>query len=134
MVTLTPRLDDASSLLESVLIGSVKIYNSSAPKTEGIKVVRVLEKVSGPVPALVQSVDLKNAVESLTEQTFSIKVARETELVAGQVVEVVSSPQDPHLEGMKLLIGKVSLNGSALLRKGTASVYSLVNQEGKGSL
>lgn len=118
----------------SVLVDTVQVYNVSAPITVGFEVQRPIIAASEPVPGLVQSTTLVNAVESRTQHIFSIKVAQATALAPGQVVKVISCVQEPDLVGKLLLVDKVSLNGAAILRKAVASDFETVNQEGKGDI
>jgi len=87
-----------------------------------------------PIPGLVQTTTLANAVESRVDNTYSVKVARGTDLNAGQAVRVVSCLAEPDLVGKVLLIEKISQNGLAMIRKAVASDFKVVNQEGKGGL
>lgn len=134
MVMSTPILADAAHLLSTVLIDSVQIHNVGEPVTVGFTVERELTPVGDPVPALVQTTTLANAVESNVENIYSVKVAQGTVLEAGQAVEVLTCVQEPSLVGKKLLLDKVSQNGSAIIRKAVASDFHTVNQEGKGNL
>ena len=125
---------EAGHLLSGVLIDSVQVYNVGAPVTEGFEVTRALTPVGQPVPGLVQTTTLANASESMTIAIYSVKVAQGTPLAAGQAVKVLSCVLEPALVGKVLLLDKVSLNGLAALRKGIASDFEVVNQEGKGAL
>jgi hypothetical protein len=104
------------------------------PITVGIEVTRILTPVGQPVPGLVQTTTLENAVESRTSNVYSVKVAQGTPLKAGQAVKVVSCVMEPDLAGKVLLLDKVSQNGVAVIRKAVASDYTVVNQEGKEGL
>lgn len=128
-LTESARLLAAATLIDTIQIGTV-----GPPVTIGFEVTRELTPIGGPVPGLVQSITLENAVESLTSTTFSVKVAQGTTLNPGNAVEVISCQQEPELVGMILLIDKVSLNGAAMIRKAVARDFETVNQEGKGDI
>jgi hypothetical protein len=130
----TQTLREGARLLAGVLVDTVQIFDVGDPVTVGFEVTRPLTPVGTPVPGLVQSTTLENAVESRTEQVWSIKVSRDTPLAAGQAVQVISSVAEPELVGRKLVVDKVSLNGAAMIRKGVASDFETVNQEGKEGL
>lgn len=131
MVTSTPILDEAARRLSGVLIDEVQLYDVGDPVTVGIHVTRELTPVGDPIPGLVQTTTLENAIESRTESTYSVKVARGTALQAGQAVKVTRCVQEPDLVGKTLLLDKVSQNGAALIRKAVAQDFENVNQEGK---
>lgn len=122
---------NAGSLLSRVLVDTVQVYDVGEPVTVGADVTRALTPVGDPIPALVQTTTLQNAVESQVDSTFSIKVARKTQIQAGQAVVVLSCDSEPDLVSKALLVDKVSQNGAALIRKAVASEGSVVNQEGK---
>lgn len=134
MVMSTPILADAEALLSTVLIDSIQIYDVGDPVTVGYEVTRPLTAVGQPVPSLVQATNLANAVESRTETIYSVKVARGTDIQAGQAVEVLECEQEPDLVGKRLLLDKVSQNGAAIIRKAVASDFQVVNQEGKAGI
>jgi hypothetical protein len=135
MTMSTPILDEAArQMSRALLIDTVQIYNVGEPVTSGINVTRSLTPVGEPVAGLVQQTTLDNAVESLTDNVYSIKVDKYTALKNGQAVKVISCQSEPDLIGKVLLLDKVSLNGLAMLRKGVAQVSEVVNQEGKESL
>lgn len=133
MVMSTRVLDQAGAALSTVLIDRITILNVGEPVTTGINVTRALtpQGTGQPIPALVQSTTLANAVESRVINTYSVKVAQGTELKAGQAIRVEYCRLEPDLSGRVLLIDKISENGSALIRKAVASTYQNVNQEGK---
>lgn len=131
----TQTLDDAARLLaDQLLVDSVRICNVGEPVTVGTNVTRSLDKSRQPIQGLVQTTTLANAAESAVTNTYSIKVPRGTELVKGQAVEVVSCRAEPSLVGRVLLVDKVSENGIALIRKGVATDFYNVNQQGKAGL
>ncbi|QDF15974.1 hypothetical protein H3N89_gp09 [Microbacterium phage MonChoix] len=130
----TQTLAESSRLLALLLIDSVQILDVADPVTVGINVTRATTPVGDPVPALVQTTTLQNAVESTVENIYSVKVPVGTQLNPGQAVEVVTAATEPSLAGKKLLIDKVSQNGMAVLRKAVASDFTKVNQEGKEGL
>lgn len=131
----TQTLREAARLHEqNVLLDTVQIYDIGEPVTVGINVTRALTPVGQPVPGVVQTTTLQNAAESRVADTYSIKVALGTPLVAGQVVKLLNSRTEFDLVGKEFLVDKVSLNGAAMLRKAVASEYHVVNQEGKGEL
>lgn len=124
----------ARQLGSAVLIDQIQIYNAAAPVTVGFVVTRALTAVGQPIPGLVQTTTLANALESRTDSVYSIKVAKGTALSAGQVVEVLQCVGEPDLVGKKLLVDKISMNGLAMIRKAVASDFEVVNQEGKDGL
>ncbi len=135
MAMSTQTLAEGAFLLSSVLIDTVDLYMLGEPTTQGIEIVREQVKVTEePIPALVQGTSLTNAVESATENTYSIKVARGTQIEAGMAVKVVTCVAEPELVGRVFMIDKVSLNGAAMIRKAIASDTTNVNQEGKEGL
>jgi hypothetical protein len=131
----TQTWDEAARLLSAnVLVDEVQIMDVGQPVTVGAEVTRALTPSGQPVKAWVQSVTLENAVESRTSQTYSIKVARDTALVAGQAIKVLNSRHDADLVGMVLLVDKITKNSRALIRKGTASNFETIDQQGKEGL
>jgi len=129
----TPTLDEAARVLASaVLVDSLQILDVSEPVTVGTEVTRALTNVGQPVMGLVQTTVLANAIESRVVNTYSVKVARWTTLVPGQAVKVLVCRSEPSLVGKVLYLDKISENGLALIRKGVASDFDEVNQEGKG--
>ena len=131
MVMSTPILDEAAHHLSGVLVDLIQLYDVGEPVTVGIHVTRALTPVGDPIPGLVQTTTLENAVESRTESTYSVKVARGTAIAAGQAIKVTRCVQEPDLVGKTLLLDKVSQNGAALIRKAVAQDFENVNQEGK---
>ncbi|URC17867.1 hypothetical protein SEA_ENDOR_11 [Microbacterium phage Endor] len=127
----TQTLAESSRLLALLLVDEVQILDVAEPETIGIQVVRQTTPVGTPVPALVQTTTLANAVESTVENVYSVKVPVGTVLNPGQAVEVTKAGTEPSLMGKRLLIDKVSQNGIAVLRKAVASDFQKVNQEGK---
>lgn len=135
MVMSTRISADATRLIEAtVLEDEISIFAAGAPVTVGFTVSKPLTLRTAGVAALVQTITLENAVESLTSSTYSVKVPRGQDLAAGDVVEVTRCALEPSLVGKRLLVDKVSQNGAALLRKAVASDWTVVNQEGKGAL
>lgn len=131
----TQTLGEAARLLAgAVLTDSIQIYNVGDPVTVGFEVTRELTAVGEPIPGLVQTTNLANAVESSTETFYSIKVQRGTVIMAGQAVKVIACAMEPDLVGKMLLLDKVSMNGLSVLRKAVAADFYPVNQEGKGGL
>ena len=131
---LTPTLADASSLLESVLIDTLDLYNVGPTKTVGFEVTRELVLVEANISSLVQATNLANAVESATTTYYSVKVPRGTAISAGQAIKVKTCTNDPGLVGKTLYLDKVSQNGLALIRKAVASDSYQVDQQGKEGL
>lgn len=131
----TSVFDAAARLLSAnVMVDMLQILNVSEPVTVGFEVSRVTVPVGQPVPGLVQTVTLENAVESRTSTAYSIKVPLRTELRAGQAVKVLYCRAEPDLAGKVIFVDKVSQNGMAMLRKATGTDFAHVNQEGKGAL
>jgi hypothetical protein len=130
----TQTLAEAARLLATLLVDTVQVYDVGDPITVGFEVTRSMTPVGQPVPGLVQSTTLQNAVESKTQTTFAVKVAQGTQLVPGQAVKVLTCVQEPQLVGKVLLLDKISLNGAAGIRKAVASDFETVNQEGKEGL
>lgn len=131
MVMSTQTLREAGRLLATVLIDELQVLNVGPPVTVGVNVTRALTAAGAPIRGLVQSVTLESAVDGRITQSYAIKVARGTALDKGQAVRVISCAQEPDLVGQELLIDTISRNGLALIRKGTASIFANVNQEGK---
>lgn len=127
-------LDAGADNLALVLIDSLQICNVGPAKTVGFEVERELTPVGEPVDGLVQTTVLENAVESAVTNTYSVKVARGTDLSAGQAVKVLRCHREPSLVGHVLLVDKISQNGLAMIRKGVAQDFNQVNQEGKEGL
>ena len=131
MVRQTIPLADAGKLLSLVLVDKVQLYTVGPPVTTGIQVTRQLAPLGEPVNGLVQTTLLANAVESLTETTWSVKVAAEVPLQGGMAVQVLMCQQDPSLVGEYLLIDRVSQSGMNLIRKGVSGSFMAVDQQGK---
>lgn len=130
----TQTLARASQLLSTLLVDTIQVYDVGDPVTVGHEATRPLTPVGDPIPGLVQTTILANAVESRVENMYSIKVAQGTALSAGQAVRVVHCTQEPSLVNKVLLLDKVSQNGLALIIKAVASDFHEVNQEGKSWL
>lgn len=126
--------ESARQLAVAVLLDSVQILNVGDPVTVGFEVTRSLTEVGEPVAGLVQTTTLANAVESNVDNIYSVKVPQGTVLAAGQAIRVVSCLMEPSLVGKVLLLDKISQNGLAMIRKGVASDFEKVNQEGKEGL
>ena len=116
------------------MLDSVQIMDVGDPVTVGFEVTRSLTPVGEPVPGLVQTTTLQNAAESLTVAVYSVKVPLATQISEGQAVTVVSCLMEPDLVGKVLYLDKVTQNGAAMLRKATATDFSIVDQQGKGDL
>lgn len=135
MTMSTQTLAEAGrQLAAAVLIDSIQILTVGLPVTAGITVTRELTPVGQPVPGLVQTTTLANAVESRVDSVYSVKVARGTAIQAGQAIKVISCVAEPDLVNKVLLLDKVSKNGLSMLRKAVASDFENVNQEGKEGL
>lgn len=135
MVMSTQTLGEAARLLEqSVLIDSVQLLLVGDPVTVGYHVTRETVPVGDPVPALVQTTVLANAVESQVSNVYSVKVPQGTVVDPGMAVEVLTCQHEPSLVGKKLLLDKVSQNGLAMIRKAVASDFHQVDQQGKENL
>jgi hypothetical protein len=126
--------ESGRQLSSAVLLDSIQILSVGQPVTVGINVTRELTPVGVPIPGLVQTTTLANAVESRVDAVYSVKVAQGTEIYAGQAIRVVESIMEPNLNGKVLLLDKVTKNGLAMIRKAVASDFEQVNQEGKGNL
>ena len=131
MARQTIPLADAGKLLSLVLVDKVQLYTVGPPVTTGIQVTRQLTPLGEPVNGLVQTTLLANAVESLTETTWSVKVAAEVPLQGGMAVQVLMCQQDPSLVGEVLLIDRVNQSGMNLIRKGVSASFMTVDQQGK---
>ena len=131
MARQTIPLADAGKLLSLVLVDKVQIYTVGPPVTTGIQVTRQLTALGEPVNGLVQTTILANAVDSLTETTWSVKVAAEVPLQGGMAVQVLVCQQDPSLVGKYLLIDRVNQSGMNLIRKGVSGSFMTVDQQGK---
>ena len=131
MARQTIPLADAGKLLSLVLVDKVQLCTVGPPVTAGIQVTRQLTPLGEPVNGLVQTTLLANAVESLTETTWSVKVAAEVPLQGGMAVQVLVCQQDPSLVDEYLLIDRVSQSGMNLIRKGVSGSFMAVDQQGK---
>lgn len=132
MTMSTQTLGEAArQLAAAVLLDSIQIYDVGQPVTVGPNVTRDITEVGEPVAGLVQTTTLANAVESRVDSVYSVKVARGTDLSAGQAIKVITCLAEPDLVDKVLLIDKISKNGLAMIRKGVASDFGVVNQEGK---
>ena len=131
MVRQTIPLADAGKLLSLVLVDKVQLYTVGPPVTTGIQVTRQLTAIGEPVNGLVQTTLLANAVESLTETTWSVKVAAEVPLQGGMAVQVLMCQQDPSLVGEVLLIDRVNQSGMNIIRKSVSGSFMTVDQQGK---
>ena len=131
MARQTIPLADAGKLLSIVLVDKVQLYTVGPPVTTGIQVTRQLTPLGEPVNGLVQTTLLANAVESLTETTWSVKVAAEVPLQGGMAVQVLMCQQDPSLVGEVLLIDRVNQSGMNIIRKGISASFMTVDQQGK---
>ena len=131
MARQTIPLADAGKLLSLVLVDKVQLYTVGPPVTTGIQVTRQLTPLGEPVNGLVQTTLLANAVESLTETTWSVKVAAEVPLQGGMAVQVLMCQQDPSLVGEVLLIDRVNQSGMNIIRKGVSGSFMTVDQQGK---
>lgn len=135
MTMSTQTLTEGARLLElATLLDTVQIYDVGEPVTVGMNVERQLTPVGSPVAGLVQATNLANAAESRTVNTYAVKVALSTPLRAGQAVEVMNTRTDFDLVGKIVYIDKVSENGAAMIRKGTGSDWTQVQQQGKGAM
>ena len=131
MARQTIPLADAGKLLSLVLVDKVQLYTVGPPVTTGIQVTRQLAPLGEPVNGLVQTTILATAVESLTETTWSVKVAAEVPLRGGMAVQVLMCQQDPSLVGEVLLIDRVNQSGMNIIRKGVSGSFMAVDQQGK---
>ena len=132
MARQTIPLADAGKLLSLVLVDKVQLYTVGPPVTTGIQVTRQLTALGEPVNGLVQTTTiLSNAAGSLTETTWSVKVAAEVPLQGGMAVQVLMCQQDPSLVGEYLLIDRVNQSGMNLIRKGVSGSFMTVDQQGK---
>ena len=128
MARQTIPLADAGKLLSLVLVDKVQLYTVGPPVTTGIQVTRQLTPLGESVNGLVQTTLL---AKSLTETTWSVKVAAEVPLQGGMAVQVLMCQQDPSLVGEYLLIDRVSQSGMNLIRKGVSGSFMTVDQQGK---
>lgn len=132
MAMSTQTLAEAARLLQSaVMLDSIQLGTLGDPVTVGHQVTREFTPVGEPVPGVVQSISLESAVDGRVVQAFSIKVPRGTAVEAGDAVRVAACLMEPDLVGKVLLVDTLSKNGLAMLRKGYASSFENVNQEGK---
>lgn len=118
-------------LKAAVLLDNVQVLKVGPKVTVGAQVTRELIPQGDPVAGLVQSVTLENAVDGRVTQVFSIKVPQGTSIEAGDAVRVEACLMEPDLVGQVLLVDTISQNGLAMIRKGYASKFTEVNQEGK---
>lgn len=135
MTMSTQTLDEAARQLAlAVLVDTIQVLTVGDLRTEGINTVRDLTPVGDPIAGLVQTTVLANAIESQVTNTYAVKVARGTALTPGQAIRVVTCRQEPDLVGKVLLLDKISQNGIAMIRKGVASDFENVDQQGKEGL
>lgn len=134
MVISTQILRSGAELLAQLLVDSVQLLDVGEPVTVGTQVTRSLTPVGQPIPGLVQSVSLENAVEGRVNQAYSVKMPKDTAVHEGQAVRVMSCAAEPALVGQVVLLDTISLNGLAMLRKGTGQITRVVNQEGKEAI
>ena len=128
MARQTIPLADAGKLLSLVLVDKVQLYTVGPPVTTGIQVTRQLTPLGEPVNGRVQTTLL---AKSLTETTWSVKVAAEVPLQGGMAVQVLMCQQDPSLVGEVLLIDRVNQSGMNIIRKGISASFMTVDQQGK---
>ena len=128
MARQTIPLADAGKLLSLVLVDKVQLYTVGPPVTTGIQVTRQLTPLGESVNGLVQTTLL---AKSLTETTWSVKVAAEVPLHGGMAVQVLMCQQDPSLVGEVLLIDRVNQSGMNIIRKGISASFMTVDQQGK---
>ena len=133
MARQTIPLADAGKLLSLVLVDKVQLYTVGPPVTTGTQVTRQLAPLGEPVNGLVQTTTslLADAGKSLTQTTWSVKVAAEVPLRGGMAVQVLMCQQDPSLVGEVLLIDRVNQSGMNLIRKGVSGSFMAVDQQGK---
>ena len=124
-------LDAATALLQGVLVDRGRLRTVGPSQTVGHHVMRPLGPAGEPVAMLVQSVTHESPIDGTVMQTFSVKVARGSVVEAGMAVEVTACRQEPDLVGCVLLLDNVSRNGLSLIRKATASLAQVVEQQGK---
>lgn len=121
----------AAAIINRVLlVDKVDVYTLGEVETTGFTTKRSKKKHLSDVAALVQTTTLQNAVESITANTYSVKVPAGTDLQAGMLVVVTNCYNEPDLVGKPLLVDKVSENGIAMLRKGVAQDYHIVDHQG----
>lgn len=135
MTMSTQILAEAARVLaEATLRDTIQILTVGPPVTVGFEVTRELTPLGDPVAGLVQTTVLENAVESKSSSSYSVKVHAGQLFRPGMAVRVITCELEPELVGKELLIDKVSLNGAAMIRKGVATDFDVVNQEGKEAL
>lgn len=128
---MTLTTSKAAAIINRVLlIDKVDVFTLGEAETTGFTTERKRERHLSDVVSLVQTTTLQNAVESITANTYSVKVPAGTDLQAGMLVVVTSCYNEPALVGKQLLVDKVSENGLAMLRKGVAQDYHIVDHQG----
>ena len=131
MAISTQTLAESSRLLQLLFMDTVQLVTLGPAVTTGINVTHTATPAGDPIKGLVQSVSIESASEGRTVQAWSVKVPLGTPLEPGMAVMVLASVQEPSLIGKALLIDSISQNGLAMLRKGVATTFANVNQEGK---
>lgn len=136
MVMSTPILDEATEYIRrNILIDRLDICEVGATVTRGfVAVPATTTVIQHDVQCLVQTTDIPQPVEGVAVQQFSVKVPRGTRLEPGMAVRVSQCWREPTLVDAYLLVDSVSENGSALLRKATATRFHQVDGTGKDRL
>ncbi len=127
----TRTLAKGAAALEQLFIDEVQLLSLGPVETVGATTLRPATPVGEPVAGLVQSTTLPSPVDGTLVTTYSVKVARTVPLEAGMAVRVVRASADSSLQDLTLLVDVVTRNGLAMLRKGTCSLATRVQQEGK---
>ena len=136
MVMSTPILDEATEYIRrNILIDRLDICEVGVTVTRGfVAVPATTTVIQHDVQCLVQTIDIPQPVEGAAVQQYSIKVPRGTRLEPGMAARVSQCWREPTLVDTYLLVDSVSENGSALLRKATATRFHQVDGTGKDRL
>lgn len=133
MVMSTPILDEATEhLRRNILIDELAIFEVGPTITRGFQAMpATLTALQHNVQCLVQTLEIPLPVEGVVVQQYSIKVPRGTKLDPGMAVLVTRCWREPSLQEKYLLVDSVSENGSALIRKATATKFRQLDSTGK---
>ena len=141
MVMSTPILDEATEYIRrNILIDRLDICEVGATVTRGfVAVPATTTVIQHDVQCLVQTIDIPQPgafgdLDGVAVQQYSIKVPKGTRLEPGMAARVSQCWREPTLVDTYLLVDSVSENGSALLRKATATRFHQVNGTGKDRL
>lgn len=120
--------DPGKGILDQVFTQTLRIYHVEDIITDGYEATKQLTPVCD-TPGLVQTLSLPTADGALN-QLISVKTPPTLALSPGMVVEILASPNDPDMAGLKITLDSVSASGVSLIRKATAHEWTQVNPQG----